>query len=97
MPLLKKMKTIFYQEGQSDTDQETIYQFFDKNNIQVDNRYPTVQIDHEDWAAVFFKATNGRYYQEFNSCGYEITLSEMECEDELKDQIKTYLIKCGIN
>lgn len=91
------MKTIFNKEGHGD-DAESLHQFIDRNKIEKDGNHATLRIDKDDWISIFYKATNGKFYKETTSCGYEIHLYEFESEEEYQTCLKTCLfVNCGMS
>lgn len=89
------MKLIFYKEGE---EGQTLFQYLDENKIEIDDySFPSIRIDYTDWIAHYYLATNGNYYKEFNSCGYEIYLYQFKSEEEFKADLKECLIdKCNL-
>jgi hypothetical protein len=85
------MKTIFSKEGHGD-DQQSLYQFEQENKIVEDSCHPKLRIDKDDWTSIFFKATNGKFYLEKNSCGYKVSLQEFKSEKEYQLLARIYLL-----
>lgn len=83
------MKTIFSIEAPRD-DQQTLYQFEQENKIVEDSSYPKLTIDRDDWIAIFYKATNGKFYLERHFCGCEIYLDEFESEKEYQLHLRIF-------
>ena len=84
------MKLIFYREGQ---EGQSLFQFLHENKIEIDDyNFPSIRIDYEDWIAQYYLATNGNYYKEFNSCGYENYLYQFDSEEEFKTNLTDLLV-----
>jgi hypothetical protein len=91
------MKTVFSEEKGLVPDSQTLSEFLHENKIEPDNVYPQIRIDKDDWISNFYKATNGKFYEEVNSCGYEIHLYEFESEEEYQICLRTCLfVNCDI-
>lgn len=92
------MKTIFSEEKGLVPDAQTLSEFLHENKIEPDSVYPQIRIDKDDWISEFYKATNGKFYEEVNSCGYEIYLYEFESEEEYQTCLKScLLVNCGMS
>lgn len=90
------MKTVFSKEVHGN-DAESLHQFVDRNRIEQDSSHATLRIDKDDWIATFYKATNGKFYFEKNSCGYEIYLHEFDSEVEYQSWVRNcLLVNCSM-
>lgn len=83
------MKLIFYREGQ---DGDSLVSYLIKHKIDDSSTFPAIRIDYEDWIAKYYLATNGNYYKEFYSCGYEEDLYQFDSEEEFKADMKDCLV-----
>ena len=93
------MKTVFSEEKGLVPDGQTLSDFLDENKIEPDNVYPQIRIDKDDWISKFYKATNGKFYKEVNSFGYEFyRVYEFESEEEYQTCLKSCLfVNCGMS
>lgn len=91
------MKTVFSEEKGLVPDAQSLHEFLDENKIEKDSVHPGIRIDKDDWISIFFKATNGKFYEEVNSCGYEVYLYEFESEEEYQICLRTCLfVNCNM-